>query len=279
MDVSIIIVNYNTLRLTRDCIESIKEKTHGVDYEIIVVDNGSTDGSRELFENNRDVVYIYSAKNGGFGYGNNIGIKHAKGKYLLFLNSDTLLLNNAIKEFYDYAETHALKAIYGCYLQKDDGSYSGSFHYFPSFTVGDFIKGKFYKKSYAPDYTNKEVECICGADMFVPREAIAEAGMFDENIFLYGEEGELQRRMMKKGYKRMLINTPKIVHLEGQSMGESYKKLTIKMESHFYILCKHATFANYFLLRMFYTLLYTVICLPHLGNQDARTFLKSLYLR
>ena len=73
MDVSIIIVNYNTLRLTRDCIESIKEKTHGVDYEIIVVDNGSTDGSRELFENNRDVVYIYSAKNGGFGYGNNIG--------------------------------------------------------------------------------------------------------------------------------------------------------------------------------------------------------------
>ena len=67
MDVSIIIVNYNTLRLTRDCIESIKEKTHGVEFEIIVVDNGSTDGSRELFENNRDVVYIYSAKNGGFG--------------------------------------------------------------------------------------------------------------------------------------------------------------------------------------------------------------------
>ena len=91
MDVSVIIVNYNTKNLTDDCIQSVINKTTGVDYEIILVDNASTDGSKEYFEKDNRIIYIYSDKNGGFGYGNNRGMEVARGKYFFLLNSDTIL--------------------------------------------------------------------------------------------------------------------------------------------------------------------------------------------
>lgn len=277
MDVSVIIVNYNTKKLTADCIQSIIDKTSGVDYEIILVDNGSSDGSKEEFQDDRRIRYVYSDKNGGFGYGNNRGMEIARGKYLFLLNSDTILLNNAIKEFFEYSETHNQRCIYGCYLQGDDGSYRGSFHFFPKLTMCGLIKGLFCKPSYEPDFTDTEVECVCGADMFFPREAINEAGSFDENIFLYGEESELQLRMRSFGYKRMLINSPQIIHLEGQSMNESFSKLAIKMKSHFYVLRKHCTWYNYLFARAFFAALYTIHYLPSLRNKEARDFVKLLY--
>ena len=90
MDVSIIIVNYNTKKLTSECIKSIVEKTKGVDYEIILVDNASTDGSKEVFQKDDRITYIYNEINGGFGYGNNRGMEVAKGKY--FFSIQTLIL-------------------------------------------------------------------------------------------------------------------------------------------------------------------------------------------
>jgi len=253
MDVSIIIVNYNTKKITNDCIQSIISKTSGLDYEIIVVDNASTDGSREFFESDKRINYIYSERNGGFGYGNNLGMKVAKGKYFFLLNSDTLLINNAIKEFFDYAESHNPQTIYGCYLVGDDGTYRNSFFYFPDFTIIQFIHRQIYGQNMEPNYTNREVECVSGADMFIPREAIEDSGLFDENIFLYGEEGELQYRMMKKGYKRMIINTPKIIHLEGKSSGGKASKI-YGMTSHLYILKKHMNMFTYNLAYLFYKL-------------------------
>lgn len=253
MDVSIIIVNYNTKQLTTDCIQSIVDNTSDIEYEIILVDNASTDGSKVFFESDDRIKYIYSEKNGGFGYGNNLGMKVAKGKYFFLLNPDTLLINNAIKEFFEYAEKYAPETILGCYLIGSDGVYSNSFFYFPAFTLCQFTKRQLYGQNMEPDYTNKEVECVSGADMFIPRCAIEDTGMFDENIFLYGEEGELQYRMMKKGYKRMLINTPKIIHLEGKSSGGTARTV-YGMKSHFYILKKHMNRFTYYLARLFYWL-------------------------
>ena len=89
MDVSVIIVNYNTQGLTSDCIESIIAQTSAVEYEIILVDNASTDGSKEVFAQDKRIKYIYSDQNLGFGRANNLGIREAKGRYLFFLNSDT----------------------------------------------------------------------------------------------------------------------------------------------------------------------------------------------
>ena len=178
-------------------------------------------------------------------------MKVANGDFVFLLNSDTLLLNNAVGEFFKYAKSHNPKTIYGCYLQGDDGSYRDSFFYFPAFTIKDFIKRIVKPHNYQPDYTNREVECICGADMFIPRQAIDEAGMFDENIFLYGEEGELQYRMMKKGYRRMLINSPQIVHLEGESSGNT-ARYKYGMKSHLYILKKYMNPITYLCAWIYY---------------------------
>ena len=104
-----------------------------------------------------------------------------------------------------------------------------------------------------PDYTDREVECISGANMFIPRIAIDESGMFDENIFLYGEEGELQYRMMMKGYKRMVITSPKIIHLEGESSGNTARK-QFGLKSHLYILKKYMNPVTYCFAWLFYKL-------------------------
>ena len=252
ISVSIIIVNYRTPSLTLACIDSIYAHTEGVDFEVIVVDNNSGDDSVERLSKDNRIILIESLRNGGFGYGNNLGMKVARGKYFFLLNSDTLLVNNAIKEFYDYAESHEPKTLYGCYLIGDDGTYRGSFHYFPALTIGAFFRRLFRKQNYTPDYTDKEVECICGADMFIPRTAIEECGGFDEKIFLYGEEGELQLRIAKAGYKRMLLSSPKIIHLEGKSLEQSDEKRKIMLRSHFYVLKKYMNFPTYLFARMYY---------------------------
>ena len=252
LQVSIIIVNYKTPQLVIDCVNSIEKNSSGVDFEVIVVDNHSEDDSVERLSKDNRIILIESSRNGGFGYGNNLGMKVASGKYFFLLNSDTLLVDNAIKDFYDYAERHEPKTLYGCYLIGDDGTYRGSFHYFPALTISAFFRRLFRKQNYTPDYTDKEVECICGADMFIPRTAIEECGGFDENIFLYGEEGELQLRMAKAGYKRMLLSAPKIIHLEGKSLEQSDEKRKIMLRSHFYVLKKYMNYPTYLLARMYY---------------------------
>lgn len=278
MDISVIIINYNTKQLTLNCIESVISHTHGVDYEIILVDNASTDGSRELFSNDNRINYIYCENNGGFGCGNNRGMEVAKGKYFFLLNSDTLLLNNALKEFYVYAESHNPNIIYGCYLIGKDEKYACSFFYYPAFTVKQFMARIFHVKKYLPvDYTNKEVEAVSGADMFIPKKAIQEVGGFDENIFLYGEEGELQYRMAKAGYKSVIINSPKIQHLEGQSSKPSIKKETIKLKSHFIILKKHMNRPTYLLARCYYALNLGLRKFGYFSSWEGREYLKILF--
>jgi hypothetical protein len=264
--------------MTCECIDSIVEKTKGISYEIILVDNASTDGSKEFFEGDNRITYIYSKKNGGFGYGNNLGMKIAKGKYFLLLNSDTLLVNNAVKEFFDYAEAHDEKRVYGCYLEHADRSYCSSFFFFPAFTIKEFIKRVMVNDlCVGGDYTEKDVQAISGADMFFHHEIYDRIGGFDENIFLYGEEGEWQYRMLKADYRCCLIPFPRIIHLEGKSMKESPLKLSVKWCSHFYILKKHMRPVTYYLARIYYALNITIRNMGHLFDTEHRTFWKTIY--
>ena len=113
MDVSIIIVSYNTRQLTQDCINSIFHYTHGVSFEVIVVDNDSVDGSKEMLAADKRICYVQSGGNLGFGKANNLGYSVAQGKYLFLLNSDTILLNNAVKIFFDIAEGDSVDV--GCW--------------------------------------------------------------------------------------------------------------------------------------------------------------------
>lgn len=133
VDVSVIIVNYNTLEMTNNCIESVFTKTKDVQFEVILVDNGSNDGSREFFANDKRIRYIYVDENMGFGRANNLGYKYCNGKYVFLLNSDTLLINNAIKKLYDYAESSDDSiACLGCPLVNVNDELMHSYGNFPT---------------------------------------------------------------------------------------------------------------------------------------------------
>lgn len=279
MNVSIIIVTYNTKKLTLDCIQSIIDHTSNLEYEIIVVDNASTDGSKDTFESDNRIRYIYSETNGGFGYGNNLGMKIAKGKYVFLLNSDTLLQNNAIKEFFDYAEKQQHPTCYGCYLVDKSGELNSPAFYFPRFTIKEFLKDKFSHVDYCYNIEKvMEVQCVCGAAMFFAKAIIDVIGEFDEHIFMYGEEGELQYRMKEHGIGRMLIPGPQIVHFGGGSQedsSDSIHKLFKKnlFRSHFIILKKHMNLPTYYIARAYYSINVSLRYLPKAIFCDRRYFI------
>ena len=229
MNVSVIIVSYNTCGLLVDCIESIYRQTCGVEFEIIVVDNDSKDDTCETVERMFPKIrLIKSAVNLGFGKANNLGADNARGKYLFFLNSDTVLRNNAIKMFFDFAESSGEKiGALGAILKAPDG---GTCHSFGKFiTMRSELHGvvakylRFLKDSNNscphPVSVPMAVDYITGADLFVPRAVYVELGGFDPAFFMYCEEVDWQRRMQEAGYVRLVINGPEIVHLEGGSDG------------------------------------------------------------
>ncbi len=233
MKVSIILVNYNTKEMTKACIDSIFEKTKGIEFEVILVDNDSHDGSQEVFANDRRITFVEAGGNIGFGRANNMGLTKATGEYIFFLNTDTLLVNNAVKLFYDFCESSKDKKIggVGCLLQNADGQRIHSFAPFPTLgrELRDFFIAPIYKKfrwayhryDTTRDDTKKDwfyVDYATGADLFVSRKVIDEYGGFDPDFFMYFEETEMQHRWSRAGYPSTIIKTPKIIHLEGGSV-------------------------------------------------------------
>lgn len=240
MQISIIIVNYNTKHLTADCIDSIIAKTSEVEYEIILVDNASSDGSQEEFSSDGRILFLEAGDNLGFGKANNLGTQHAKGDYIFFLNSDTLLLNNAIYEMWRYSEEHKKDNIGGLGCILCDGNNQRCHSYAKLNTWKDIVKSYFIapfckskaKEIMAMDAEDEskdafEVGYVTGADLFVSRKVIDECGCFDPDFFMYSEESEMQWRFKKHGYKNMIIKSPKIMHLEGMSQAKK-KSPTMK---------------------------------------------------
>lgn len=266
MDVSIIIVNYNTKNVTQNCIESVISNTKGIDYEIILVDNASRDGSIEFFKTFKDINLISCKENLGFGKANNLGFETAIGKYIFLLNSDTILLNNAVKEFYDAMENMPKDvACLGTKLLAEDGiSENNSYGDFPS------MKSTFKSliKIYFPLFINKptrrtessfDVDYIIGADLFIRKSVIDELGLFDPDFFMYFEESNMQLRYVKEGYRNRIISTPKIIHLENfsdPSKGNSYKSKKIYFKSMFLYMSKKYSSLNLILVR--------ILCLGYL---------------
>lgn len=247
MDVSIIIVSYNTKKLLENCLVSVYKNTAGIDFEVIVSDNGSTDGSVEMLrEKFPRVLLVENGENLGFGAANNRALPFAKGKYILYLNSDTILLNNSVRFFFDYWENNGEKenlGALGCLLQDEEQLptfSSGSFAWFDENTLRfcidkirlllsvylktarHFLFG--YKlKTVRQSKSSHEsesgfVDWIIGADLFLKNNNLAR---FDENIFMYCEEIDLQYQLKKQGLKRKLIDTPKIIHLEKGSSSQT----------------------------------------------------------
>ncbi|MDE6378962.1 MAG: glycosyltransferase family 2 protein [Muribaculaceae bacterium] len=230
IDVSIIIVNYNTAGMLRDCLESIKQQTSDVDYEVIVVDNDSSDDSVKMLRKDfPEVILIESGANIGFGRANNLGMAHAKGEYLFLLNSDTILTNNAVREFFlkaEFLRENGRKiGVLGCILRNRDMSTCHSYGRFitPRSELQE-VTAKYLR--FLKDQTNlrpepvkgeKNVDYVTGADMFLPRQVFESTGGFDPDFFMYCEEVDWQKRMEEAGLERLVVEGPEIIHLEGGS--------------------------------------------------------------
>lgn len=240
MDVSVIMVNYNTREMTAAAIDSVFEKTTGVDFEVILVDNASNDGSREQFANDSRIKYFYLDENIGFGQANNYGVKNgASGKYLFFLNTDTLLINNALKVLYTYLETHSNVGAAGGNLYAPDNKPATSFEkkfQGIGFTL-DKLASPLFRRATSDmegyfNYSDKplSVAYISGADLMMPHKLFLETGGFDKQFFMYFEETDLCFRIKKSGYKIMSIPEAKIVHFEGGSQKKNPDSLIRKVK-------------------------------------------------
>ena len=227
MDVSVIMVNYNTREMTAAAIDSVFEKTTGVDFEVILVDNASTDGSREQFANDSRIKYFYLEENIGFGQANNYGVKNgASGKYVFFLNTDTLLISNIIKVFFDYISSNENIGILGCNLlnASKEPAYSFS-RLFPGI-VSDInlltngLLNKFlFNRNTNFNYSRNPVKVayISGADLFIEKQLFTEIDGFSANYFMYYEETDLCLQSRKQGKKAINLPYAAIIHLEGGS--------------------------------------------------------------
>lgn len=234
-DVSVIIVNYNTKELLRNCLHSLYNQTKGISFEVFVSDNGSRDGSLAMLRTDfPQVKVVDNNANLGFGAANNRALALATGKYIFYLNSDTVVLNNAIKIFFDYWEQNDternLGAIGGNLLDEKNKIIhsAGVFRSIDteiSEALYDMVRSykliipglKKRKMGKEPPATEKiigAVDYVTGADLFVRND---ENAYFDERYFLYYEETDMQKRMEKLGKERRIIEGPLIQHLKGGS--------------------------------------------------------------
>lgn len=237
-------VNYHTFHLLRDSIQSLEKHCTTVPFEIIIVDNASGEKEKNMIEEwlaqkpLKNVTLIFSESNAGFSTGNNLAAKKARGKYLFFLNPDTLLLNDAISLFYDHLERSEPNVVAcGGNLLKADHSPNASYGNFPGIllemcNVGlglSFLLNGYYKKHIAIGCTKSserimDVPYIVGADIFIRSEAFNAAGRFDENYFMYYEETDLFFRLKRLKYRSCILPMARIVHLEGGAVGKSSAK-------------------------------------------------------
>lgn len=241
--VSIIIVNWNTKDLLRNCLRSIYSNTPALEFEVFVVDNSSSDGSVDMVESEfPEVNLIKNEENLGYSKANNQAIKISKGKYILLLNPDTLILDKAINKTVDFLEANTNVGVAGCKTLNPDGTFQQSWAGFPTFRTVLFgrdtlktalsafnswrrIEAKINEnKDYA--FTRK-VDWIMGHFMMIRRTAINRVGLLDENNFMFGEEFEWCYRIAKDGWEIWFLSEAAIIHYGGQSTSRCPKEEVI----------------------------------------------------
>lgn len=234
LDVSIILVNYKTPDFVKEVVKSIRNKSNGFTYEIIVVDNSND--SLELskiktIDDNK--YYVINAKeNLGFGKANNLGASIARGKYLFFLNTDTLLLNNAIFELFCFLENNGNVGIVGSNLYTIEGKPNHSYSLCEKNiaeekrenSIFHVIRTRLFFKRTDFNYSNVPLEIkgyVCGAALMIRSRVFHEIGGFDKDIFMYAEESLLCYKVIHEKHMK-IFNAPssKIIHFEGGSFGK-----------------------------------------------------------
>lgn len=231
MQLSIIILNYNVKHFLEVCIKSVQKAIQNLDAEIIVVDNASADGSKEMMQLLfPEITYLYQKNNVGFPKGNNIGVKIAKGEFVCILNPDTIVAEDTFEILLN--EYHQLKnpGIIGCRLIDGSGKFlSESKRSVPTPWVAFtkvlslykiFPKIKWFNKYYAQHLSENEtgkVDILVGAFMFMKRELYLKVGGFDEGCFMYADDIDLSYLVLKNGLQNYYVPKTTIIHFKGES--------------------------------------------------------------
>lgn len=263
IDLSIIIINYNTKEITLNCLKSLETSLMGekIRYEIILIDNCSQDGSFEAFsslaKNNSQVRYYYQKENLGYSKANNLGARLAKGKYLLFLNSDTFILNKAIiKLFSFYKKNEKEMSFVGPKLLNFDLSPQPSAGYFFNLLVTFFVlflKGDQLNLTRFSPKAIKKVDWISGACFLTKKEIFEAIGGFDEKIFMYMDEVDFFYRAQKMSHQTYFYPEAKIIHYGSASSSKTYPILQL-YRGLIYFYQKHYSFVALQILKLFLVL-------------------------
>jgi len=283
IDISIVVVSYNTQGLLRSCIRTVYEHRDDLRVEVLVVDNASRDCSADMIAAEfPEVVLFRNTVNVGFGKANNQALRKARGDYILLLNSDTELSPHALRDCIRYLKQNPKVGVLTCKLVMANGSLDlacrrsfptpfialcrllGLSYLFPKSRL--FAK---YNLTYLDPDETYEVDAVVGAFMLMPREAFLEVGLLDEVFFMYGEDLDWCYRFRQAGYRIVYFPKVKILHLKGASskkrpvwiIGEFHRAMKL-----FY--AKHYARRHFFLLN---TMVYTGISMhfvfQFLGNQ------------
>lgn len=253
IELSIIIVNFNTKDLLVRCLSSVVNARTDCDrWELIVVDNASTDGSAEklkkLRTQNPELIVVINRKNLGFAKANNIGIKKSRGKYILLLNSDTEVGKGTIQAMVAFMGAHPEAGASTCKLLLPDGSMDSACHRgFPTpwaaltYFIGlERLFGRSrlfgqYHMEYKDLTRVHQVDAISGAFFMVRRDAISDVGLLDEDFFMYGEDLDWAYRIKQKGWKILFNPEVSVLHRKKQSGREhSDRAIRRQTERHFY---------------------------------------------
>lgn len=224
IDLSIIIINYNTPKLTLACLKSIEKHVKNINYEIILIDNDSSDDSSKLLKN---YLNILNKENLGFAKANNQGIKIARGRYILLLNSDTEFTSSFLDKMLDRLDKEENVGIATCALRNPDKSLQVSGGYFPNLarvftwmTIQDLAFIDSLIKPFHPKNAFKkemDLDWGTGAFFLIKKEVIKEIGMLDEDYFMYTEEVDFCFRAKKAGWRVLYLPEWSIIHYGGAS--------------------------------------------------------------
>ena len=233
MDLSIIIVNWNTKDLLRTCLNSIFEKTRGVTFEVFVIDNASKDGSVEMIRQNfPNVRLIANSQNKGFAAANNQGIQLSRGANVVLLNPDTELIEDSLTLLVTFMEHHRNCGICGCHLLNPDRSHQSSVRRFPTFPDQLLILLKIHHlfpntsifqryQAHDMDYTKAQsVDQVMGACFLVKRVVFEKIGLLDQRFFNWFEEVDFCKRAKGAGYSIWYTGDTSMIHHYGQSFGQ-----------------------------------------------------------
>jgi len=237
-ELSIVIVNFNTRKLTHQCIESIFRSFRSYkskdtpSFEIILIDNASTTDDSKLYladyaKKHKNIVYVARETNAGYGPANNQGVKLAQGTYILLLNSDTVVLKDAIQKLYAfYLKNEKTKHFIGPKLLNKDMTPQASaapFYSLPVVFGALFLRGDYWGLTRSSPKELKRVDWVSGAAIMTKRDYFEKLLGFDETIFMYMEEVDLLYRAKKAGFQTYFYPKAKIIHLgSASSNGRTY---------------------------------------------------------